>query len=384
MTEERIMLKEMAAEFTNKEVMPIANELDRKKGLMPPELLQKMADLGFFGLKVPEKYGGLGLGCFEYCLVAEELSRGWMSVASIIARAAPSLGNGMSEEWKEKYIPKMATGEFLIAMALSEPNVGSDLSSIACQAKLEGDEWVLNGSKYWVTFADGADAIVVMARTTPKSENPKKGFMGISAFLIEKERGQLPHDCVGTAVPKIGYYGWNTYELSFDNCRLPKSALIGEKDKGFYMLASGLELARAHTAARSIGLAQGALDVAKKYAQERVQFGRPIAEFQDLRFKLARMATKIEASRQLLYSVCDKIDAGGRCDTEASMVKYFASEMSEEVTSDALQILGGAGYTNEFPIERYWRDARLTKIFEGTSEIQLRIISDNMLGKVKK
>jgi len=379
LSEERLMIKEMAADFTNQVVIPTANKLDKEKGLIPMELRDQMAELGFFGIKIPEEYGGMGLGCFEYCLVAEELSRGWMSVASIIARANTSF-DYMSEEWRREFLPKSASGEFLFAAALSEPNVGSDLSGISCKAELDGDEWVINGSKYWVTFADGADAIFLAARTDQPTD-PKRKYDGISLFLVHKERGKLPPNSVGTPVPKIGYFGWNTYELSFDNCRLPKDALLGERGKGFKILASGLEVPRAHTAARSIGLAQGALDVAVQYSQERVQFGRPIAKFQDLRFKIARCATKIETARQLMYSVCEKIDQGGRCDKESSMVKYYAAEIAEEVTSDCLQILGGAGYTNEFPVERYWRDARLTKIFEGTSEIQLRIISDRILGR---
>ena len=335
----------------------------------------------FFGIKIPEEYGGSGLGCFEYCLVAEELSRGWMSVASIIARSNANIFDYMPEEQRRSYIERVVTGDFLTAVALSEPNVGSDLSSISCRAERDGDDWVLNGTKYWCTFADGADAIIVFARSTPVSENPDRPYKGISAFMIEKPRGELPDGCEGSAIPKIGYFGWNTFELAFDNCRIPGNCLIGEEGGGFKMMAHGLETARAHTAARAIGLAQGALDAAVQYAQDRVQFGQPIGKFQAIRFKLAAMASEIEAARQLMYSVCDKIDQGGRCDKEASMVKWYATEMSERVCSDALQVLGGAGYTTHFPVERYWRDARLTKIFEGTSEIQLRIISDHLLGK---
>ena len=382
LTEERLMIKETAADFTNNVVLPMANELDPVKGKIPRELIQQMSELGFFGIKEPEEVGGSGLGCFEYCLIAEELCRGWMSVGSIIARSNTGLYGMLSDKEKgQKLAERAVQGDFLSAVALSEPNVGSDLSSISCRAERDGDEWVITGSKYWCTYADDADGIVLFARTSPASEDPRKAYQGISCFLIEKERGSLPEGCDGHAIPKIGYYGWNTLELSFDGCRLPADSLVGEEGKGFLMMVSGLETARAHTAARAIGLAQGALDCAVKYAQERVQFRRPIASFQDLRFKIARMAGEIEAARQLMYSVCDKIDQGGRCDKEASMVKWYATEMSERVTSDALQILGGAGYTTHFPVERYWRDARLTKIFEGTSEIQLRIVSDHILGK---
>ncbi len=380
-TEERRMIRDTARAFTLAEVLPVANELDPVKGEIPASLRRKLADMGYFGIRIPECYGGSGLGCFEYCLVAEQLARGWMSVASIIAR-----GNGtltidlLSDKQKAMILPRVVEGEYLAAISLSEPDTGSDLASISCRAERDGDTWVITGSKYWCTFADGADYILLFARTSPRPDENKR-HLGISAFIIDKQRGALPEGIHGSEIPKIGYFGWKTWELAFDGFRVPADALIGEEGRAFYALAKGLDEARAHTAARSIGLAQGALEDALAYAQERQQFGRPIAEFQDLRFKLARMATDIEAARQLLYFVCDKIDGGERCDKEASMVKYFASEMSERVTSDALQILGGAGYTKLYAVERHWRDARLTKIFEGTSEIQLRIISDQLLGK---
>ena len=385
MTDERLMIKETAAQFTDDVVIPIANKLDPEKGMMPRELLAQMAEMGFFGIRAPAKYGGSEMGAFEYCLIAEELSRGWMSVASVIARSAYTLIEnipGWSEAKKQDYCERSVAGDFLVAMALSEPNTGSDLASISCKATREGEEFVLSGSKYWCTFADGADAIIVYARTAEPS-NPKRRHEGISCFLVEKPRGALPENCDGHSIPKIGYFGWNTYELAFDGCRVPAENMVGEEGKAFASLASGLEVARAHTASRSIGAAQAALDVAIQYSHDRVQFERPISEFQDIRFKIAKMASEIEAARQLNYYVCDQIDQGGRCDKEASMIKWYASEMAERVTSDALQILGGAGYTQHFPVERYWRDARLTKIFEGTSEIQLRIISDQILGKPK-
>jgi acyl-CoA dehydrogenase len=381
MTEERVMMREVAREFTMNEVLPVANELDPVQGEIPGSLRDKLADMGYFGIRLPEEYGGSGLGCFEYCLIAEQLARGWMSVASLIAR-----GNGtlmidlLNEDQRRAILPRVARGEYLAAMSLSEPDTGSDLASISCRAERDGDEWVITGNKYWCTFADGADYIVLFARTAPPPDG-KRRHLGISTFLIDKERGKLPDGVHGSDIPKIGYFGWKTWELAFDGFRLPLDAQIGEEGKAFYALAKGLDEARAHTAARSIGLAQGALEDATAYAQERMQFGKPIGEFQAIRFKLAHMASEIEAARQLLYFVCDRIDQGERCDKEASMVKYFASEMSERVTSEALQILGGAGYTKLHAVERYWRDARLTKIFEGTSEIQLRIISDHLLGK---
>jgi alkylation response protein AidB-like acyl-CoA dehydrogenase len=272
----------------------------------------------------------------------------------------------------------MAKGEFLGAFSMSEPNAGSDISNISCRARKDGTGYLISGNKYWCTFADGADYIMLVARTSDPPD-PKRKHVGLSSFLIEKPRGTLPPGVKGAPIPKIGYFGWKTWELAFDDCRLPGSALIGEEGRAFYYISAGLERARAHTAARSIGLARGALEDAIAYAQERRQFGQAIGDFQNTRFRLARMATDIEAARQLMYFVCDEIDQKRRCDKEAAMVKLFASEMAERVTSEALQVFGGAGYTTLHAVERYWRDARLTKIFEGTSEIQRRIIADALV-----
>ena len=381
MTEERRMIREAARAFTMNEVLPVANRLDGPDGEIPMELRAKLADMGYFGIMIDEQYGGLGLGAFEYCLICEQLARGWMSVASLVARAQGGwIKSSMPEAMRRKYLPRVVRGEFLNASALSEPDTGSDLAAISCRAVREGDEWVLTGNKYWCTFADGADFLTVFARTSAPP-NADKRWLGISCFLIEKPRGAFPPGMTGAPIPKIGYFGWKTFELALDGVRVPAEGLIGEEGKAFLLMARGLETARAHTAARAIGLAQGALEDAIGYALERRQFGMPIAEYQAIRFKIATMATEVEAARQLLYFVCNEIDSGRRCDKEASMVKLFASEMAERVTSEALQIFGGAGYTRLFAVERYWRDARLTKIFEGTSEIQQRIIANNLLGK---
>jgi alkylation response protein AidB-like acyl-CoA dehydrogenase len=378
LTEDRLALQAAAREFTLREVLPVANQLDPVQGEIPTELRAKMAELGLFGILIPEEYGGLGLGSFEYCLVAEELSRGWMSVASLMARGN-GLGGGFSEEHRRRLLPKIARGEVLGAVALSEPEAGSDVANVACRAERDGDEWVINGPKMWCTFADGADYITVFARTSPPPDSGRR-HLGISAFLLEKEPGNFPPGLTGDPIRKIGYFGWKTWNLFFDDVRVPADALLGEEGRGFYTAMGFLDVARAHTAARSIGLARGALEDAIAYAKTRIQFGQPIGDFQAIRFKLADMATEIEAARQLLYHVCTQIDAGRRCEKEASMVKLFASEMSERVTSEALQIHGGAGYTTDFAVERHWRDARLTKIFEGTSEIQRRVISDRLMG----
>ena len=386
-TEERRMMQEAARDFTTKEVLPVANKLDPEQGLIPRELINKMGEMGYFGITIPEEKGGLGLGSFEFCLIAEELARGWMSVASLIAR-----GNGFwrsipgfGPERDEK-IRQMAAGQYLGAFAMSETDAGSDMAAISCRATRDGDDWVINGNKYWCTFADGADFISVVCRVETDSESRRAGMKSIA---VEKPRGELPAGVKGNPIPKIGYHGWKTWELHFDNVRVP--AVDPPKETGgtgpasvaggFVGIQQGLEVARAHTAARSIGAAQGALNVAISYANEREQFGQPIGKFQAIRFKIATAATEIEAARQLMYYVCSEIDNRRRCDKEAAMVKYFAAEMSDRVTSECLQILGGAGYTTHYPVERYWRDARLTKIFEGTSEIMQRIISDRIMGK---
>ena len=384
LTEERLMMRDMARDFAHNEVLPVANKLDPEKGDIPQELVDKMGELGFFGILIPEEYGGLGLGYFEYCLVAEELSRAWMSVGSIIARGNAFYRSvpGRTKEEREERIALMAQGKYLGAFSMSEPNAGSDVASVSCRAVRDGDEWVVTGSKYWCTFADRADFIQVICRTDTDPNAP--AWAGLTSIPFEQPRGEFPKGVSGHPIPKIGYHGWKTYELAFDEART-YAAPVGETEgKAFKAVASGLEGARAHTAARSIGLAQGALEDATAYAKEREQFGQPISNFQAIRFKIATMATEIEAARQLLYFVCHEIDSGRRCDKEAAMVKYFAAEMSERVTSEALQIMGGAGYTTLHAVERYWRDARLTKIFEGSSASQQRIISDAMLGKPTK
>jgi alkylation response protein AidB-like acyl-CoA dehydrogenase len=387
LTEERLAIRDAAREIAMKEVLPIANKLDPVQGEIPLELRRRLGELGYFGILIPQEFGGLGLGVFEYVLVTEELARAWMSVASLIARGN-GLGAGFSEEHRKRILPKMARGEYLGAFALSEPDAGSDVASIRCRAELDGDEWVIKGQKMWCTFADGADFIVLVARATPY--DPANRHAGIAQFLIEKERGTFPAGISGTPMRKVGYHGWKTWELSFDDFRIPAGNILlprrSGKDghDGFKRAMRGLSVARVHTAARSIGLARGALEDSIVYAQQRVQFGRPIGDFQYLRFKIAQMATEIEAARQLMYAVANDIDHDRLNDVQASMVKLFASEMSERVTSDGIQIHGGAGYTSEYPLERYWRDARLTKIFEGTSEIQMRIISDGHLPRPSK
>lgn len=379
LTEERLAIRDLARDFTAREVLPLANRLDPEKGDIPDELRQKMADIGFFGIMIDEEHGGLGLGVFEYCLVAEELARGWLSISGLLARGN-GMGGGFTPDQEARLLPRVARGEWLGAYALSEAEAGSDVANISCRAVRDGDEWVVNGTKMWCTYADQADYLVLFARTDPVRD-PAKPHRGISAFLVEKNRGVFPAGITGNPVRKIGYFGWQTWELSFDDFRLPASALLGGEGRGFYLAVSGLEVGRAHTAARAIGLARAALEDSIAYVATREQFGRPIGEFQYLRFEIARMAADIEAARQLMFSVATDIDSGRRCSLEAAMCKLVATEMAERVTSQGVQIHGGAGYTTDFQVERHWRDARLTRIFEGTSEIQMRIISDELLGR---
>ena len=369
------LLRNETRKFTRNEVLPEANERDPNKERMSQDLIRKMGEMGFFGIMTPTEYGGLDMGPLAYAVVTEELARGWLSVASIIARGQTL--SGATEAQKEEYLPDLATGERLKAVSISEPGAGSDVSAMSTTAEKVGDEYEIYGQKTWCTFAKGCDFIVLYAKTDPDSTPPHKG---ISAFIIDKSPGEFDVDgLTGTKLNTIGYHGWHSYELSLDNVRVPEDKLIGgQAGRGFYQIMEFFEPARIHTAARAIGLARGALEDALEYAQDREQFGKPIGEFQAIRFKLATMATKIEAARQLTHSVASKKEAGGRCDREACMAKYFASEIAEEVTSEGIQILGGNGYTTDYPMERYWRDARLTKIFEGTSEIQQRVIADRL------
>jgi alkylation response protein AidB-like acyl-CoA dehydrogenase len=387
-TEEREAIQETARQFAMERILPVANELDPVQGEIPADIRKEMGELGFFGILAPEEIGGLGLGVFEYCLVTEELARAWMSTASIIARASLISKNDFPLPDADEKMRLVVRGEYLGCFAMSEPGAGSDIASVRCKADLDGDEWVINGQKMWVTFADGANYIVVVARTEPY--DPKRRHAGIRQFFVPKEPGCFPDGISGTPMRKIGYHGWKTWELAFENVRIPKDYVLGrQKDgkpeadpnEGFKRAARHMAVPRVHTAARAIGLARGALEDALAYSQQRVQFDQCISDFQNTRFMIAEMATKVEAARALMYSVANDADNGDMRAREAAMCKLFASDMAEEVTSQALQIYGGSGYTSEYAVERYWRDARLTRIFEGTSEIQMKIISDSLLPK---
>lgn len=383
LTPNRLRIQATARKFAMDTVFPIANELDPVKGEFPEVLLEQLGEMGYFGIYVPKEHGGMGLGIFEYCLITEELSRAWMSVASIIARGH-TMGTQVADKKRSvDLLRQNAKGKRIGAVALSEPNVGSDLAAVETMAIRKGDFWEINGEKKWCGHALRADFIYLLAKTPIQAgEHPSKA---LKAFIIDKERGSFPEGITGEAIPKIGYHGIESYRLHIKQLRVPHENLAvirAETGKNaFDATKKGLAIARVHTAARAIGLAKGALEDALAYAKKRVQFGKPIGKFQAIRFKLATMATEIEAARALMYQVADQIDKGFLSHKEASMCKLFATEMAERVTSEALQIFGGNGYTTEVQVERYWRDARLTKIFEGTSEIQQKIIANELFRK---
>lgn len=380
LTPQRLALQDQARRFAMDEVLPLANELDPRRDDIPRSFLGRMAELGYFGILIGAEHGGLGLGVFEYCLVSEELARAWMSVASIIAR-----GNGMGcnvadPERRAELLRRSAAGQWIGAVAFSEPGAGSDLANVECRAERDGDQWVLSGTKRWVGHAYAADFIHLLARTHPA--DPDRRFEGLELFLVEKDRDSFPPGVTGYPIDKIGYFGLTTWQLEIDELRLPAAAKQDTghgEGQGFKDTMRLLNIARVHTAARAVGLARGALEDATAYSRQRVQFGRPIAEFQAIRFKLADMAADIEAARQLWHHAAWLLDSGHRAEVAAAQAKLVATDMAERVTSEGLQIFGGNGYTTEYAVERYWRDARLTKIFEGTNEIQRKIISDRLL-----
>ncbi len=376
LSDEHRLLRDETRKFVANEVLPEARERDAEQESMSDELVRQMAEMGFFGILIDEEYDGLGLDLKTYAVIAEELSRGWLSVGSIIARGQ-SLA-GATEAQKDHYLPKMARGEMLKSIAISEAEAGSDVSNMRTRAEKDGDEYVLNGQKMWCTFAKGSDFILTYAVTDPDAE---PAYKGISGFIVEKPAGTFDREGLsGQPVNKIGYHGWKTWMVNFDDVRVSEDKLVGgEEGQGFYQIMEFFEEGRVHTAARAVGLARAALEDSLEYAQDREQFDQPISDFQAIRFKLADMATKVEAARALTLLVAEAVDRGDRADAQAAMAKLFATEIAEEVTSEGIQIHGGYGYTTEFDVERHWRDARLTKIFEGTNEIQKRIIADRLL-----
>lgn len=382
LTEIHDEVRRTVRDFVVREVEPIAGELDNAEAEIPMPVIRKMAELGYFGLIFPDEYGGMGMDTLAMAIVTEELSRGWLSVGSVMTRSIITgtllLAHG-TEEQKKRFLPKIASGELFTAAAFTEPDHGSDTAGMTCRAEKRGDEYLLRGEKTWCTFANRAHILTVLARTDP---DPAKRHKGLSMLLVEKEPGDDfdPPRLSGGPIPTIGYKGMKSYSLAFDDYPVPAANLLGgEEGRGFYQLMATYEYARIQTAARAVGVAQAALDAALQYAVDRKQFGVPIAEHQVIRHKLAHMATELEAARQLCYYACHKKDQGVRADLEAGYAKAFAAEMAERVTSEAMQVFGGYGYSREYPVQRYWRDARVFKIFEGTSEIQYEVIAKRLL-----
>jgi alkylation response protein AidB-like acyl-CoA dehydrogenase len=388
-TDARARLQAEARAFARDVVMPLADELDPQKAEMPRSLIDQMAAKGWFGITIPAEQGGLGLGVFEYCLVSEELARAWLSVGSILARGQGLGTQTLDPERRKILLEKSAKGQWIGGIALSEPTAGSDLAGVQTRAVREGDTWVLTGTKRWAGFAKAADFVEVLARTRdPEPGEPRSA--GLEPFLVVKQPGTFPPGMTGRVIDKIGYHGFLTFELDLDGVRVPESdrltGLYGDQGAdadsgGFASVQRGLNIARVHTAARAVGVARAALEDCQAYLQEREQFGHPIGDFQALRFALADMAADVAQARAFWNQVAHLLDAGEPAESESAMVKLVATEMAVRVTNQAMQLHGGNGYTTERRVERYWRDARLTTIFEGTSEIQRRIISDRMLPK---
>ncbi|WP_430912082.1 acyl-CoA dehydrogenase family protein [Methylobacterium sp. sgz302541] len=388
-TPARRELQAEARAFARDVVLPLADELDREKAEMPRALIEAMAAKGWFGITIPKEHGGLGLGVFEYCLVSEELARAWLSVGSILARGQGLGTQVLDDERRLGLLRKSARGEWIGAIALSEPTAGSDLAGVRTRAVREGDHWVLTGTKRWAGFALAADFVEVLARTRePRDGEPRSA--GLEPFLVVKKPGTFPEGMTGHVIDKIGYHGFLTFELALDGVRVPESdrltGLYGDQGAdgdsgGFASVQRGLNIARVHTAARAVGVARAAVEDTQAYLQEREQFGHPIGEFQALRFALADMAAEVAQARAYWCQVAHLLDEGEPAESESAQVKLLATEMAVRVTNQAMQLHGGNGYTTERRVERYWRDARLTTIFEGTSEIQRRIVSDRLLPK---
>ena len=374
--EARAQIVNLVRKFVAREVEPVAGRYDNED-IYPAELVGMMADMGLFGITIPEEYGGLGLDYTTFAMIFEELSRGWMSAGGVIGThhmMAYMVTTFGTEEQKRRFLPGMASGDLRGGTAITEPEAGSDVQNIQSTALRDGEEYVLNGRKMFITNAENGNAFVVLAKTDRAAEPP---YRGIGCFLVQKGDSGLS---VGQHLDKLGYRGVDTGELLFDDCRIPVENLVGGVEgQGFRQIMSTLETGRINVAARAVGVATAAFDAAIAYAQRRHAFGVPIAQHQAIQIKLADMATKIRAARLMTYDAANKKDEGKRVDLEAGMAKLFASEMCGEVTLEAMRIHGGYGYVKDYPVERYYRDAPLMIIGEGTNEIQKLIIARRLL-----
>ncbi|MBV8950666.1 MAG: acyl-CoA dehydrogenase family protein [Actinobacteria bacterium] len=373
----RAEMVETVRKFVARDVIPVANDLEHADEY-PAHMVAAMRDLGLFGITIPEEYGGLGLDLLTYIGVVEELAYGWMSLSGVVnthTMCATLITTHGTEEQKRRWLPQMASGERRGALSLSEPDAGTDIRNISCRATRDGDEWIVNGTKAWVTNGERAGVVALAARTDE----------GISAFIVEKDPGpRFGGVSVSKNVGKLGYRGIETVEMAYDDHRLPAGALIGTPGRGLAHILSVLEVGRINIAARAVGVARAAFDAALAYAQQRHTMGKPIAEHQAIQMKLADMATHLEAARLLTIAAAEKKQAGVRCDVEAGMAKLFASETALELATEAMRIHGGVGYTTELPVERYFRDAPLMIIGEGTNEIQRIVIARGLLARAQE
>ena len=364
--------------FVDRDVIPVASELEHADEY-PHALVATMRELGLFGATIPVEHGGLGLSFVSYARLMAELSRGWMSLAGVINShliMAYIITHHGTDEQRKRFLPAMAAGEKRGGLALTEPHAGSDVQSIRTSAVRQGDNYVLKGSKMFITNARHGTMLAVAAKTDPKA---RPAYAGISMFAVEKnEHGPT----VSRNIKKLGYKGVDTCEVLFEELEVPASNLIGgQEGQGFKQVMSALEVGRINVAARAVGVGQAAFENAIRYSQQRTTFGKPICEHQAVQLLLADMGTRVEAARLMVQSAAEKKDAGERCDVEAGMAKLFASEACVKVTLDAMRVLGGYGYTAEFPVERFYRDAPLMIIGEGTSEIQALVIARGLLNR---
>ncbi len=374
--EARVQIVNMVRDFVKREVEPVAAKLD-EEDIVPHDLIDQMKELGLFGITIPEEYGGLGLDYTTFAHIFEELSKGLMSISGAIGThhiLAYVINHYGSEEQKQQFLPDLASGRKRGGLALTEPSGGTDVANLQTTADKDGEEYVINGSKMFITNAKYGDAFCLLARTD-RSADPK--HRGLSAFVIEKGD---PGFKVGRELNKLGYRGLDTCELIFENFRIPAENLIGsEENQGFGQVMSGLETGRINVAARAVGVAQAAFEAAIRYSQQRESFGQPISQHQAIQTKLADMATKIQAARLLTYDAARKKDDGGRVDLESGMAKLFSSEICQEVAMEAMRIHGGYGYLKESAVERYYRDAPLMIIGEGTNEVLRLVIAKQLL-----
>ncbi|MGO3895746.1 acyl-CoA dehydrogenase family protein [Brevibacterium aurantiacum] len=377
-SEEQMMI-DTVAEFIDHDVKPHVNRVEHADEY-PEKWIQTMKDMGIYGLAIDEPWGDGKVSTEAYALITQELARGWMSLAgamgghTVVAKLIAEYGTA---EQKDKYLPRMATGELRATMALTEPGGGSDLQAMRTSAAKDGEDYVINGSKTWITNARKSDLIALLCKTDPAAD-PR--HTGISIILVEKGEGFT----VSKNLSKLGYKGVETCELVFENLRQPQSQLLGSVEGvGFKQMMKGLEIGRIQVASRSLGVAQAAVNDAVKYSQERESMGKPIWRHQAVGNQLAKMATKLEAARQLVLHAARTYDSGERVDMEAGMAKYYASEMAAEVALDAIRVHGGYGYSTEYDVERYYRDAPLMIVGEGTNEIQLGVIAKQLIGRNK-